>query len=85
MGVRILANEGLTALYCSTSDIAFGPVFYDSEFHSAAERAESFLRFLGARDARQFSDKALLDLYAQWHAQEGAQWRTEEEGTEDVE
>ena len=80
MGVRILRDvEGsLAALYCSTSDIAFGPVFYDREDYGASERAESFLRWLGARDARQFTEVQLLDLYGRWLAQEEYQWKEEE-------
>jgi hypothetical protein len=82
MGVRIISDNYNAALYCSTSDIAFGPVFYDEGDRSARERAESFLRFLG-RDARQFTDAALVDLYVEWVMQEPEQWKKEE--AEDVE
>lgn len=79
MGVRILDDCDVAVLYCSTSDIAFGPVFYSQKEHWGAERAMSFLRFLGARDARSFSEKALIDLYGQWLAQEEEQWAREKE------
>jgi hypothetical protein len=82
MGVRILADDRMAVLYCSTTDWAFGPVFQDGGSFDAAERAESFLRFLGARDPRQFTDKALEDLYSQWLAQEADQWKKEAEDVE---
>jgi hypothetical protein len=82
MGVRIIHGAREAALYCSTSDWAFGPVFSDSDNYDAAERAESFLRFLGARDARQFTEKALEDLYSQWLGQEDEQWEKEESNVE---
>lgn len=34
------------ALYCSTSDFAFGPIFSDSQTHEADERAAAFCRWL---------------------------------------
>jgi hypothetical protein len=85
MGVRILANDdnsyrdhvGLAALYCSTSDWAFGPVFYDAEGHSARERAEAFCRWLGNREPRRMSDQELEAAYAEWRAQEADQWTAE--------
>ena len=51
MGVRILSDRDgkMAALYCSTSDVAFGPVFYDGdapEYKDADERAAAFLRWL---------------------------------------
>ena len=86
MGVRILhdSDDETAALYCSTSEVAFGPLFHDEGNYSAEMRAESFLRFLGVRDARQFTDKGLLDLYGQWLAQEEEQWKREE-APDDVE
>ena len=78
MGVRVLYGNQHAALYCSTSEWAFGPVFYDTPTYDAEARAMSFLRWLGARDARQFTDKALNDLYSQWLAQEDEQWEKEE-------
>lgn len=50
MGIRILSDRqnDMACLYCSTSDHAFGPVFYDnnSTHVDAEERAEAFLRWL---------------------------------------
>ena len=47
MGVRILEDSGagLAALYCSTSDVAFGPVFYD-DARRAYDKAQEFLDWL---------------------------------------
>ncbi len=48
MGVRIVhdRDQGLAALFCSTSDFAFGPVFSRTREHDADERAEAFLQWL---------------------------------------
>ncbi len=52
MGVRILhdSEQGYAALFCSTSDVAFGPIFTQGDkscdFADADERAQSFLRWL---------------------------------------
>jgi len=51
MGVHILSDRGgsVAALYCSTSEVAFGPIFHDGgspEYKDADERAEAFLRWL---------------------------------------
>jgi hypothetical protein len=50
MGVRIVSDENVAALYCSTSGLAFGPIFVS---HS---EAEDFLSWL--RNGRQDSEKA---------------------------
>jgi len=86
MGVRVLPNDkdSLAALYCSTTEIAFGPIFHDSEHYSAEMRAESFLRYLGTQDARKFSEAALLDRHRNWLAQEKEQWKKEEEEDPDM-
>lgn len=76
MGVRILGNR-TTALYCSTTDWAFGPVIYEDSQHDAEERAEAFLRWLGPRDPRRFTDTELQNAYSQWLAQEAEQWKAE--------
>lgn len=62
MGCRVMYDPEakIAAFYCSTSDHAFGPVFYEdpkSEW-SAAEEAEFFLRWL-PRDARGFAPEEL--------------------------
>ncbi len=58
MGVRILSDRdsNIACLYCSTSDVAFGPVFSDGDEHDADERAEAFCRWFDsdACDWRQF-------------------------------
>jgi hypothetical protein len=48
MGCRILhdGDQGLAALYCSTTDVSFGPIFFKTDDHDADEQAESFLRWL---------------------------------------
>jgi len=57
MGCRILydRNSGRAALYCSTTEFAFGPVFVDGGRdqgdRDGAERAEAFLRWLQTYDA----------------------------------
>lgn len=57
MGVHILhdTKAEIAALYCSTSGVAFGPLFHDGDdsagrYHDADERAEAFLRWLGKTD-----------------------------------
>lgn len=97
MGVRILADNAQivkhAAMYCSTSDWAFGPVFYDHNGKDAAERAEAFLRWLpnhspkqehigafGWRgDPRNLNDQGLEQAYSAWRAQEEAQFERERE------
>lgn len=85
MGVRILSNSNdeMAALYCSTSDVAFGPLFYQSDEYSAEMRAQSFLRYLGALDARLFAEADLLQVYSDWLAQEADQWKREEKEQDD--
>ncbi len=50
MSVRVLydSEHDMAALYCSTSEVAFGPLFHDANDrqHDADERAEAFLRWL---------------------------------------
>lgn len=77
MGVRVLRcqNNHSTStnavLYCSTTDWAFGPVFYDYGDHDAYERAEAFLKWL-PKDARTYTDSELESKYTDWCAQEDA-------------
>ncbi len=71
MGVRILNNEAddLAVIYCSTSDVAFGPVFYedsgDEGDRSASEKAEEFLDWLPV-DPRTLSESELAAKYNEW-------------------
>ncbi len=48
MGCLILSDRDSqqAALYCSTTEWAFGPIFGDDREHDASERAEAFLRWL---------------------------------------
>jgi len=48
MSCQILSDgdQRHAVLYCSTSDWAFGPVFYRDDDHDADVRAEAFLRWL---------------------------------------
>jgi hypothetical protein len=81
MGVRILTDGKQAALYCSTTDWAFGPVFYDSDDHDAFERAAAFcdwLRKSTGKDPREFQDTHLEQKYSEWLKQEKAQWEAEE-------
>ncbi len=77
MGVRI-TDDSTVALYCSTSDFAFGPVFCDDKEHDATERAEAFLRWLKI-EPRRLTDAELERKYSEWRAQERAQFAAEEE------
>jgi len=84
MGVRILYDDGRrggysgsqAALYCSTSGVAFGPVFSEGDSKDADERAEAFLRFLNG-DPRRLSDTELQLKYSEWLVQEAAQYAAE--------
>lgn len=75
MGVHTLIDRknNQAAMFCSTTDWAFGPVFNDSDDHDAADRVDSFLRFLRV-DPRTLADNELESKYAEWRAQEDAQW-----------
>lgn len=65
MSVELLVDtvSGKTALFCDTTDVAFGPVF-DSE-----EAADEFLELIahetGGRDARTLTVRELED-FKQW-------------------
>lgn len=67
MGLRILhdASGGSAALYCSTTDWAFGPVFHETEDAMASEHAECFVQWL-PQDARRYTDMELERKYADW-------------------
>jgi hypothetical protein len=79
MSVRILSDGETAAFYCSTTEVAFGPLVHDDETgdHDAVERAEAFLRWL-PQDARRYADGDLVTQFAAWRAQEAAQWAREE-------
>ncbi len=94
MGVRILfdSDNDVAALYCSTTDVAFGPVFYGDTKSGSEDRAEAFCRWfqseacswrkyereaLGSRDPRSLTDTGLQAAYSDWLAQEAAQYLRE--------
>lgn len=84
MSVRILTNvrrdddqSRHAVLFCSTTEWAFGPVFYDDDHHDADERAEAFCRWLGTRDPRSLTDAELERAHTDWRAQESDQWKAE--------
>ena len=73
MGVRVIhdTEDDYTALYCSTTMVAFGPVFGNDEKHgkNSQECALAFLHWLrvnGHRDARSYTDSELEDLMLAW-------------------
>jgi hypothetical protein len=85
MGVRVLYDGEIGAMYCSTSDWAFGPVFSEENGHDAQERIECFLRWLGkANDPRSLTDHQLSRKYSEWRAQEEEQWKEEEKLIEEL-
>ncbi len=69
MGVRILKDryDDLAVLFCSTSEWAFGPVFYKNaeRNYSASELAKKFLSWLG-RDPREYTDDKLRTKYLEF-------------------
>ena len=67
MGIRIIESRDgkMAALYCSTTDWAFGPVFSDYDESEAGERALAFLRWLPL-DARKYIDSDLERKYSEW-------------------
>ena len=98
MGVRILHAQNRDSmssnavLFCSTTDWAFGPVFYDEENHDAYERAEAFLEWLRENgkvgpltytDAREFTDSELEHKYSEWLKQEAEQWTKKEKESDE--
>jgi hypothetical protein len=76
MSVRILDNGDTAAFYCSTSEVAFGPLVHEDGDHAADERAEAFLRWL-PQDARRYDEAELLAQFSAWLVQEAAQWARE--------
>jgi hypothetical protein len=76
MSVRILESGDTAAFYCSTSEVAFGPLVHEDDRHDAEERAEAFLRWL-PQDARRYDEAELLRQFSAWLVQEAAQWARE--------
>ncbi len=93
MGVRILYDREAdnACLFCSTTDVVFGPVFQDGPEHDADERAEAFCRWFESdacdwfayessharRDLRCLTDAGLMRAYYDWGKQEAAQYLRE--------
>ena len=61
MGVRILedADQGYKVLYCSTTMVPFGSIFYEHE------DVDSFLEFINM-DARNYTQKELSAEVDKW-------------------
>jgi hypothetical protein len=76
MSVRILHDGETAAFYCSTTEVAFGPLVAEAGEHDAVDRAEAFLRWL-PKDARVYTLSELLTQFSDWQAQEDAQWARE--------
>ncbi len=80
MGVRILTDRSgtrnVSVLYCSTSDVAFGPLFSEDDWRDSEDRAAAFLIFLDM-DARRYSDAELMAKYSEWLTQEASQYAKE--------
>jgi hypothetical protein len=70
--IMVDRDEERAALYCSTSDWAFGPVIHEAEGRTAVERAEAFLAWLRV-DPRILGDTELAHRYSDWQAQEFVQ------------
>ncbi len=86
MGCRILvAQDGRAALYCSTTDWAFGPLFESEEEASAfqewllehpkAAGCHDYALTMGCRttDARSYTDKGLEERVSEFRIKVGAQ------------
>ena len=65
MGVRILVgsetggDKEVAVLFCSTSEVAFGPLMDGDSFGDPYFEAEWFLKYL-AHDAREYDDADLI-------------------------
>ena len=78
MGVRIISSGSSACLYCSTSEIAFGPVFHEDKLgHDAESRLELFCEFL-KQDARKLTDRELETALGQFYAVEKSLWDEKE-------
>lgn len=66
MGCRILSDRAdeNAALYCSTTGVAFGPIFSD-EGDGAEAEAELFCKWVEV-DPRRLTDSALQAKYSEW-------------------
>ncbi len=66
MGCRILYDQDSeqAALYCSTTERAFGPIFHD-EGEGADAEAQAFLKWLKG-DARRYTETELNQKHSEW-------------------
>lgn len=93
MAVCILhdTRADMAAIYCSTSDFAFGPVFSSDHGKSSEERAAAFLRWIDANprpngisktfgrfDVRHLNDQEMSLAYSDWLVQELKQYEREQ-------
>lgn len=73
MGLRLLPSRGPTRLYCSTSEVAFGPLF-QGEYEALA-----FLNYYAERypgiDVRALPDAEIERVYRAWQATSGRSTR----------
>ena len=79
MGLRLLIDDSesvtLGAMYDSTSDVAFGPVYYGDDRFEVQDHFTAFWAWLdeehGIRDARMPTPALLMSYYADWRAAGG--------------
>lgn len=72
MGVHILegvmnGTKAGAVMICSTSGLAFGPVFADAE---AIERFQAYVRRHNVRDVRMLAADGIADAHARWKAED---------------
>lgn len=62
MGVRIIRDleQGYSCMYCSTTMLAFGSIFYEDE------EPDEFLEWLEPQDPRSLTDKELSEKIHEW-------------------
>jgi hypothetical protein len=77
MSVRVTTHDGITgkaALYDSTSDLAFGPIFDNGD---DAEAFLDHLSAIGERDARCIPSMQLAELKREWEQELEAKWEAD--------
>ena len=73
MSVRVIYDEkeNMAAIYCSTSDVAFGPAIYGDKKMDAERLAWKFIQWL-PQDSRQYDQ---VDLMSRWAEFSALNWR----------
>lgn len=70
MGCRVIYDESqsIACLYCSVSDVVFGPIIYGerSKGKTAEEVAYEFIEATKPMDPRSLGAEELLEDYAEW-------------------